>query len=127
MNNLTIEEKKQYIYQNIDNIKNHSLFIKVLETNKCKYTKNINGIFLNLNSLDENIIIDFFNIFFYKNDNKIQCDYLDKEINENFDKKEEINNNINQNKNNLVNNEKYLLKNYTKIDQKIISFSKNKF
>lgn len=122
MNNLTIEEKKQYIYQNIDNIKNHSLFIKVLETNECKYTKNTNGIFLNLNSLDDNIINDFYNIIFYKNDNKIECDYIDKEMNEQFEKIEEkeITNKIDQD----VNNDKYLLKKFPKYEQKIISFSK---
>jgi hypothetical protein len=133
MDHLTHEEKKQYIYQNIDTIKNHSLFIKILETNEIKYTKNTNGIFLNLNSLEDDIINDFYNIIFYKNDNKIECDYLDKEMNEHFEKIDQINkdkiekNKIEKIENTIINNDKYLLKNFNKRDQKIISLSKKRF
>ena len=55
------ESKKiQYIYDNIDKVKNHQIYIKLLTFHNCTYTTNSNGIFVNLNKLSENVINDFY-------------------------------------------------------------------
>tara|TARA_B100000035_G_scaffold306952_1_gene309622 strand:- start:477 stop:845 length:369 start_codon:yes stop_codon:yes gene_type:complete len=50
----------QYIYENIDKINNHQNYIKLLTYHDCSYTTNSNGIFVNLNKLDDKVINDFF-------------------------------------------------------------------
>ena len=50
----------QYIYENIDKISNHQNYIKLLTYHDCTYTSNSNGIFVNLNKLDDKVINDFF-------------------------------------------------------------------
>ena len=51
-----VKKKRYYIYENIDQIKNHDQIIDLIQIKKCKFTKNNNGIFLNLSVLDEGII-----------------------------------------------------------------------
>ena len=51
-----IKKKRYYIYENIDRIKNHDQIIDLIQFKECKFTKNNNGIFLNLSVLDEEII-----------------------------------------------------------------------
>jgi hypothetical protein len=50
----------QYIYENIDKINNHQNYIKLLAFHGCSYTTNSNGIFVNLNKLEDNVINDFY-------------------------------------------------------------------
>lgn len=54
------KSKIQFIYDNINKIKNHINYIKLLDLHDTQYTKNSNGIFVNLNKLDEKIIDDFY-------------------------------------------------------------------
>ena len=51
-----IKKKRYYIYENIDKIKNHDQIIDLIQIKECKYTKNNNGIFLNLSFLNEELI-----------------------------------------------------------------------
>lgn len=55
-----MESKILYIYENIELINNHNNFIRLLNINKCKYTKNNNGMFVNLRTLDSDIIHNIF-------------------------------------------------------------------
>lgn len=55
-NNRIIKKKRYYIYENISKLKNHNQIIDMITIKKCKYTENENGIFLNLNTLDEELI-----------------------------------------------------------------------
>ena len=50
------KRKRNYIYENIHKISTHNQFIELMDLNECKYTQNNNGIFVNLNTLDEDII-----------------------------------------------------------------------
>ena len=59
MNNETNKEMI-YIYNNIYLINNHNNFIELLKINDCKYTTNSNGIFVNLNTLNEELIHSLF-------------------------------------------------------------------
>ncbi len=54
------KSKIQFIYDNINKINNHINYIKLLDIHDTQYTKNSNGIFVNLNKLDEKIIDDFY-------------------------------------------------------------------
>ena len=51
-----IVKKRYYIYENISKIRNHNNIIDYLKLNKCKYTENKNGIFVNLNTIDDDKI-----------------------------------------------------------------------
>ena len=46
----------KYIYENINVVENHSPIIHILDLNECKYTKNNNGIYVNLKTLDKEVI-----------------------------------------------------------------------
>ena len=114
-----IKKKRYYIYENIDKIKNHDQIIDLIQLKECKYTKNNNGIFLNLSVLDEEIINMIYQIIINS------LDYEEK--NENYiieqlyiEKKEEVvkgNDQKNTKK-------KLLLKNFKKKEQNIIHHSK---
>ena len=49
-------DKIKYIYENINVVENHSPIIHILDLNECKYTKNNNGIYVNLKTLDKEVI-----------------------------------------------------------------------
>ena len=51
-----IKKKRYYIYENIDKIKNHDQIIDLIQIKECKYTKNNNGIFLNLTTTEDSVI-----------------------------------------------------------------------
>ena len=51
-----VKKKRYFIYENIQNIKNHNPIIDLINFKNCKYTENNNGIFLNISVLDEEMI-----------------------------------------------------------------------
>ena len=51
-----MDQKKTYIHQNIDKINDHMNIISIVEQHNCKYTKNNNGIFLNLTTTEDSVI-----------------------------------------------------------------------
>ena len=52
---MDINEKKIYIYKNINNIKYHNEIISYIKDNDIKYTENNNGFFVNISLIDEHI------------------------------------------------------------------------
>ncbi len=64
------KRKRNYIYENIHKISTHNQFIELMDLNECKYTQNNNGIFVNLNTLDEHIINKMYLILYNLIDNK---------------------------------------------------------
>lgn len=80
MNTVNIEEKKQYIYDKINNLEFNSIYIKDYVVNSnIKYTENLNGIFINLNTVSDFDIDNIYNIIINKiNYNKL---LLEKEYN----------------------------------------------
>lgn len=77
--------KRYYIYNNIDNLKIHNKIIDFIKHTNVKYTENKNGIFLNLNTVDDDKIDHIYMIIKDMNNN------LDQDINieENIEQKEE--------------------------------------
>ena len=51
-----IKKKRYFIYENIDKLKNHEQIINLIKNEECKFTKNSNGIFLNLSVLNKELI-----------------------------------------------------------------------
>ena len=64
------KQKRNYIYENIHKINTHNQIIELMDLNNCKYTHNNNGIFVNLNTLDEEIIDKMYLILYNLIDNK---------------------------------------------------------
>ena len=56
MNNLSQHEMKQYIYEEISQLKDHSKIVNLLQSNNIKYTDNNNGIYFNLSTSSDDII-----------------------------------------------------------------------
>lgn len=64
-------DKKKFIYR-IQNLKNKKIYIKLfkyIKSNDIKYTINSNGVFFNLNQMDD-IYLDNLDIFLKKMENK---------------------------------------------------------
>jgi hypothetical protein len=51
-----IKKQRYYIYENINKLKCHNQIIDLINIKGCVYTENDNGIFLNLNTIDDKII-----------------------------------------------------------------------
>jgi len=117
-----IKKKRYYIYENIDRIKNHDQIIDLIQFKECKFTKNNNGIFLNLSVLDEEIINMIHQIIInsldYEEKNE---DYMVPPVNIEVDdgvQKEKLT------KENEKEREKILMKHFSKKEQEIIHQSK---
>ena len=70
-----ISKKRYYIYQNIDKIKNHNHLIDYLKLSQCKYTENKNGIFVNLNTIDDDKIDHFYSLVYDSIHNLLENTY----------------------------------------------------
>ena len=57
-----IKKQRYYIYENVNKLNNHNQIIDLINMEECKYTENDNGIFLNLNTVDDKIITLIYNI-----------------------------------------------------------------
>ena len=53
---MEVKKQRYYIYENINQLKNHNQIIELITLKDCKFTENDNGIFLNLNTIDNEII-----------------------------------------------------------------------
>ena len=119
------DSKRYFIYNNIDALENHDHFIKILHTNKCDYTNNNNGIFVNLNTISDTIIDELFFILNSEinSDNKIDIkrnDFIEKniQINEKKEKKKL--------KKDIPIKKYIYIKDFPKEEGDIIKMSKNK-
>ena len=76
---MNIDEKKLYIYKNINKINNHNDIINYIKKNDIKHTLNDNGFFVNISYLDDNSIIYIHNILKYYINNNANCQlFIDK-------------------------------------------------
>ena len=46
-----IQKQRYYIYENIDNLKDHNQIINLIKLKECQFTENCNGIFLNIHGI----------------------------------------------------------------------------
>ena len=121
---MDINEKKLFIYKNINNIDDHSEIIKYIKNNDIKYTNNNNGFFVNISLIDDHID-NLYNILqYYINNNNENDILICKKKQLSLQKIDfNINNNINNKKDD---GEKYNIPidQFTELEQKIIVHSK---
>ena len=87
-NNSDIEIKNIYICENIEKIKNHTNYIDIVKFHNCPHTNNSNGVFLNLNTIN----IDVIDKLYFKLRNELE----DDDFNLNIIEKQNIENEIDQ-------------------------------
>tara|TARA_B100000035_G_C20760708_1_gene448173 strand:+ start:200 stop:553 length:354 start_codon:yes stop_codon:yes gene_type:complete len=76
---MDIDDKKIYIYKNINKINNHNDIINYIKINNIKHTLNDNGFFVNISYLDDNSIIYIYDILKYYINNYNNCQlFIDK-------------------------------------------------
>ena len=57
------DKKRKIIYENNQYVKEYSDILQVLDTSNCKYTKNSNGVFLNLTTTNKDVIDKIYPFF----------------------------------------------------------------
>ena len=57
------DKKRKIIYENNQYVKEYSDILQILDSSQCKYTKNSNGVFLNLTTTDKDIIDKIYPFF----------------------------------------------------------------
>lgn len=121
-----IKKQRYYIYENINKLKNHNQIIDLINIEGCKYTENDNGIFLNLNTIDDKLVTMIYHTILnninYKED---IYDNINKNINQ--DDLYDINSDFSSDKNETVKQggKEYLsFKEFSKKDHEIIEHSK---
>ncbi len=80
--------KRHYIYNNIDNLKIHNKIIDFIKHTNVKYTENKNGIFLNLNTVDDDKIDHIYIIVKDMNNNLNQDIIIEEDLKEEEDNEE---------------------------------------
>lgn len=102
---MTIPGKKQYIYDHIETIQNTELIFRFINDNKIIYSKNVNGIYINITLLNDEIIEKLYLFIRSLINNEINekeyytthekyteiCNSISKEVIEEKEKCEEIN------------------------------------
>jgi len=76
MEHTDTEIKKKYIYENIGKLSNHRNYLDIVYFHNCSHTNNSNGIFLNLNTIE----IDVVDKIYYKLKNEIEDDDFNTNI-----------------------------------------------
>jgi len=122
-----IKKQKYYIYENIDKLKDHNQIINLIKLKKCKFTENGNGIFLNISTLEPDVINIIYQILMnmvdYKeepNEENVVYDFnCNTEIPSYEEESEEKTLSVQP-----FSLEELLLKNYSKKEQEIITYSK---
>lgn len=73
---MNIEEKRLYIYNNVNFIQNSKLILNFIKENSIEYSKNKNGIYFNLSCLNDDLIDNFYDYIFLAKDNELnQIEY----------------------------------------------------
>jgi hypothetical protein len=113
---------KEYIYDQISNMYDHTFIIDLIKQKNCNYTENKNGIYLDLNNIDNSILKEIYENI--KNQNlKNNYNNDNENIIENI--KTEFSNQKKQTKIVEKKENKYIyLSEFTKIEKEIINFVK---
>ena len=121
-----IKKQRYYIYENIDKLKDQNQIINLIKLKDCKFTENGNGIFLNISTLEPEIINIIYQILIntidYKEENGehfVTDFYYNDELesNEGFSQ-------IHQKSDNLFSSDELRMEDYSKKEQEIITYSK---
>ena len=113
------DSKKQYIYDKINNLEINSIYIRdYIVNSNIKYTENSNGIFVNLNTINDDDINNIYDIIL----NKIN--YNNMIIDNEYKINKEV---LNINKREIIKkNDNFDNLNFTEIELEIIKLSQNK-
>ena len=116
-----IKKQRYYIYENISQLKNHNQIIDLINIHNCKYTENDNGIFLNLNTIEDKVITMIYhsmlNNINYKEENYDHNIY-------NLIEEDLETNNKNKDTSSYFKEEGLTFKDFPKKDHEIIEYSK---
>lgn len=118
-------DKRSIIYQNNEYVTNYAEILSVLDKHNCKYTKNSNGIFINLTTLSDAIIDEIYPFFLnntleiYK-DIEIQSEI--SQIKENYEHKTDY-----QKRNTSIQTYRIPMNEFSPQEKKIIRTSNNYF
>ncbi|MBI52183.1 MAG: hypothetical protein CL779_03075 [Chloroflexi bacterium] len=63
-----MDKEKKYIYENIEKLNFHNNYISIIDFHKCPHTKNSNGVFVNLNKINDKVLKELY----YKLKNEIE-------------------------------------------------------
>lgn len=122
-----MSDKRSIIYHNNEYVSDYSEIISILRDNNCKYTTNSNGIFINLTTIQDDVIDKIYPFFINNTLEKYtsECEYSTM--------KEQINNETSQESNETRNyqetEESYTIpmNEFNADEKKIIRFSANYF
>jgi hypothetical protein len=121
-----IKKQRYYIYENIDKLKDQNQIINLIKLKDCKFTENGNGIFLNISTLEPEIINIIYQILIntidYKEENGehfVTDFYYNDELESN-----EGSSQIHQKSDNLFSSDELRMEDYSKKEQEIITYSK---
>jgi hypothetical protein len=121
-----IKKQRYYIYENIDKLKDQNQIINLIKLKDCKFTENGNGIFLNISTLEPEIINIIYQILIntidYKEENGehfVTDFYYNDELESN-----EGSSQIHQKSENLFSSDELRMEDYSKKEQEIITYSK---
>tara|TARA_B100000927_G_C16158253_1_gene346307 strand:- start:188 stop:553 length:366 start_codon:yes stop_codon:yes gene_type:complete len=112
--------KKQYIFDHIDEIENHTKIVNFLIFNNIKHTSNNNGYFVNISKLDDDLIHKLYDLIVDLNENI--NDSVEQEIYENI---KIINENDNKKKVSEIKHKDIKLSTFSSTDKELIQKSKN--
>jgi len=123
--------KKEFIVNNIIKI-NHTKIIDLIKLNHCYFTENQNGIFINLNIINNSIIDEIYNIIYYDINNNLNHNTIIDNINNiddlkdiNYDTSNDIKNKFIKKKIKNISKMNHLLMNdFSPMDQSIIKYTK---
>mgnify|MGYP000971944966 CR=1 FL=1 len=120
MNNLTLNEKKIYIYKKINMIENHKKILDYIFFYKIIYSENSNSFLINISKLSEKIINNLYQLIFNIIEKNNDYEYLDTE-----ELKEYLNIQENNNETKIVTIIDVSLNDFTNEEKELISLSKN--
>ena len=84
-----MDKKRIYIYENVYKMNDHTNLINLINSFKCKYTQNSNGMFINLNTLEDNIIDNIYFLVHNEINSEIEEHTYTDVISEDIQKPEE--------------------------------------
>jgi hypothetical protein len=117
-----IKKQRYYIYENINQLKNHNQIIDLISIHDCKFTENDNGIFLNLNTTEDKVITMIYHSML--NNINYKEEIYDNIINDSLSDIIENNTPGEIIPLEKISNDNLSFKNFSKKDREIIEYSK---
>jgi uncharacterized protein with ACT and thioredoxin-like domain len=114
-------DKRSYIYENIHKLNDHKHLLSIIKSSECKFTENSNGIFLNLNTISDEIIDNIYFLVYSDINTDINTHLYQGEVEiEKIEKEKEIISKVKEIK--FIND--YKIDSFSEIDKEIINKSK---